>query len=1139
VLLEEGVRDLEKRQAGVLRRFSEQLYDAAKRNSRRQDDAYADLARFAGVGLALQDRDSLEKIDDDHRATVAETLRRLETGQGKAKVLFFGLPVLPERLRASGFYTNSDVLGRYFAARQWYATCDFRLKSQPETERALRLVVLIESDKKLKSLYEKLTKPYDALLGPPDDSGVQQYAKVLREVTDGELSTEKIPALLAAFRREAAKLPAPRINDQWLLPEAYARFAEEIKGFRLLPPRQLPSAILFQNTIDPVVKGRMMPSGIDLFATGPLNCDAGRRVLRASAKNAETAGAVMKAEVTFPPDSLHGEALRLLGLLQKPLPKSAPQALQSPAWHDKQLWTALAAWAEQRHTWALHSKLTIHYMGMAGKPPGYVSPYPEFFRRLGQLARDTSKALQVDDAQTPDPRIAAAEELLACVEVLRRVKSRNAKPREGDYDRIMRFSQFLQRFRPEGPPETDQEIAKLCEDLEKLARRWASAETPNARDRMLIASIAQPHGSVTDLLTEFAGLCDRLAAIAQKHLEGKPLAEDDMELIKGYGETLAKFHFYGGNAWLTPRDDFPLVAPVFASPVRSETLYAGIGRPEALWVIIDVGGKPTLLRGAVLSFREFPRPAGKPLDDEMWIEEVREGKTPSPPAFTRSFRKTITVDEVLGMIRNGVVYPPVETMPDRAITRAMIKALVQGGPKSGHFKRWLRACVCQRATDEDVADLLELLSTDDPITAGEYAFCIAELNWKPHRAAVMELMRHDKIQYADCGAYILANKPEHVDPAALATTFDEQKPRTRRLCCYVLGHLKRSDKAVTDLLLKMLDDKEASVRYQAALAAAERDVRDARIERKLIAGLDDPNTQAAAAAVRALVKLNIEESAPHMLTRLKKTPAKPPVSTQPEEDFSKGTRYSGAVDVMVLSEDRLNRPSLNSQLLAGLGKFRYRPAREHIRTMLSTRWGDVALEALMEIEPSRKMDLAVEHALGENVSLATRRYALDVIRQEGDKATKRKIDQRLRRMLLGKDGPTAVDALLNFHDEDMDEFLLEVALNKRLTGATRAEAVQRLRWQSEMKVVKRVVKRLAPLLNDKTKAQEDLRICDHVADTVANIANRISYNDLRNETNEAKALRKRLAGWTDNFEPQIREKKIEAARQWARTVSSK
>ncbi len=1029
VLLEEGLRAMEQRQAAVLEQFSERLYQAARKARGPSDAVRADLSRFAAVGWVLQNREGLETLGESEKGAVAEVVRQLDGEQDWIKALFFELPVSPQGLRATSFYAEDAALRGYFAARQWYATCDFRLCSEGETERALCLVALIEGDAELKSLHRKLTEPYDVLLGPPDDAGVREYASVAEKLAGGKLAPEEIPGRLADFRREAATLPDPKVNDQFLLPEQYAEFAENTKGFRLFPPRRLPSAVLFQRTVDPLVKGRLFPSGIDLFAAGPLACDAGRRALRTVVNDPAMVRQIEAAEGETFPDSLHGKALGLFRQLQDPLPKGAPEPLRSEAWQDKQLATALAGWAEQRHTWALQSKMTRCYGAMVQKPPGYVSPYPGFFRHLGRLSRATADVLQTSGDRGPEPK-AVAKKLLAGVDLLRKLTAGDAPRTAETYDRMMQMSEFVAQYRDGDFPRAREEAMRCCDELEKLARRWSEATELGDRDRELMALLVESSHNVKGLLQEFADLCDKLAAIATKELENRPLGDEDRKLIRDYGETLARFHFYGGNSWLTPRDDLPMIAPVYAFPFLNETLYAGVARPESLWVILSYEGQPVLHCGAVLTYRELRRPTNQPLDDESWTGEVRRGEIPPPPAFTRSFRKAISVEEVVRMIRAGQVYPAVNTMPDRAITRAMIETLLEGKAKTDDFAHWLRESLCVRARDEDVAGLLQVLQKTpvDNEDLGEIAMYIAELNWTPHRDAVMGLLRHKTIQYADSAAYIFSQRPENIDLAALASTYDDQEPCMRRLYCYVLGHWKQADRASTELLLKMLGDENATVRYQAALAAASRGLRQKEIDGRLIAGLADPYAYVAAVMARALVDLEVKEAAPPMLARLKELAAgrNVPLSTGWEHDFPRNSRYSGSLAITALSERKLNKLSLTSELIAALAAFRYTPAGDQLRSMLQGQHGAKALDALVAICPAEGLDLAMQVALAEKAERVERCNALRLIASEGDRdcierlfpLLKEPATQREARRSVCGDAAEAIGRLLAKQDAD-------------------------------------------------------------------------------------------------------------------------
>jgi hypothetical protein len=248
---------------------------------------------------------------------------------------------------------------------------------------------------------------------------------------------------------------------------------------------------------------------------------------------------------------------------------------------------------------------------------------------LGELARQTAPLL-TRFRPKPDPKVIGQAIL----------NPREAEVPDVGY-RLWRLGFAWWALREsetrEWPPEIKTE--------EDLARRWIRGEDLHAGDWELIRRWAC---EAAWLLPRFADTCDRLAEIAQKELDGQTLDGDDKWLIESYGETLADFHFYDYNthAATDPQDDFPLVAPVVFNPhfLVRQILYAGLARPEALYVILDVDGEPILHRGAVLSYREFPRPTDEHVDDDSWTAEVKSGNIPPPPAFTSSFRE-VTLEE--------------------------------------------------------------------------------------------------------------------------------------------------------------------------------------------------------------------------------------------------------------------------------------------------------------------------------------------------------------------------------------------------------------------------------------------------------------------------------------------------------------
>ncbi|MGB2820203.1 MAG: DUF3160 domain-containing protein, partial [Phycisphaerae bacterium] len=311
VLLEEGVKQLEVLQADRLRRFTRGLLRACLGRLRQGDAAFEKAAVIVAVGAALQDGALPKELPEGPAQRAKAIVTAL--GEGVFPVdTGVGFPVLPSQFRAQGFYAGVPRLAGYFAARRWYGTVVFRLTDDAETATAGRLAMLVSRDRELSGMYEQLDEPYASLLGPAEDGDVNAYAAVIRKVVpSGEPGG--LGKHISSVRKElAARLPLPTICDQLLLPGQYARFAAVIRGFRLLPPRRLPSAVCFQNTTDPVLPGRAFPTGLDfLAASKELRSEAALRALREAVGRA-MAERICRADCGQLPDSLHGQALRLL-----------------------------------------------------------------------------------------------------------------------------------------------------------------------------------------------------------------------------------------------------------------------------------------------------------------------------------------------------------------------------------------------------------------------------------------------------------------------------------------------------------------------------------------------------------------------------------------------------------------------------------------------------------------------------------------------------------------------------------------------------------------------------------------------------------------------------------------------------------
>jgi hypothetical protein len=217
-----------------------------------------------------------------------------------------------------------------------------------------------------------------------------------------------------------------------------------------------------------------------------------------------------------------------------------------------------------------------------------VAPYPEFFSGLAKLTRRTAEAFEKAGLEQRFEVKAAASDLLELLKLSQDLsKVRDVKEFEklsGKLEQLRQFqSRYYEKHRAEIENDRSRDAYKKLEmELEELARRCAESGTANESETETLRAFFECRQNIARLLNSFAPVCDRLAELAKKALTGQALTEDDAKWIKDYGVTLAGFHFYYGNSYEVPRDDFPIVTRVFSNPLTDSMLYAGLARPQAL-----------------------------------------------------------------------------------------------------------------------------------------------------------------------------------------------------------------------------------------------------------------------------------------------------------------------------------------------------------------------------------------------------------------------------------------------------------------------------------------------------------------------------------------------------------------------------
>jgi HEAT repeat protein len=428
------------------------------------------------------------------------------------------------------------------------------------------------------------------------------------------------------------------------------------------------------------------------------------------------------------------------------------------------------------------------------------------------------------------------------------------------------------------------------DDLEKvvaaLAGRCAAGGATNAADLAALKLYFDCRQNLPGMINDFAALCDRLAALAGKSLAGETLTEDDAKWIENYGVALAGFHFYQGNSYEVPRDDFPLVTRVYSSPLTSRMFYAGLARPQALYVIAPGGKTLQLYRGAVMTYREFVRPNTQLLDDESWRKRVSQGQTPPAPPFTKSFYAETGVDELIKNLR------------------------AQSEKANGDYDYTENTLwqVGSRSTEKDLPLLFNWLvdstNSEDSRTPA-IAQIIGRLDWKPYEDRLRPLLASPDTILADSAAQILLTRPASLDTRKMISDFDAQPPRVQRLYCVLLSSADTPTDAAGKTLLGALRNADDGVRWQAALAVGHAHWRNGPPVAALLDGLKDANQFVAAAAVLSLVHLGSTNSAPTLLTELKAQIDSPPPSQEElqrqakaiKKDLERTTRPVGGYSV--------------------------------------------------------------------------------------------------------------------------------------------------------------------------------------------------------------------------------------------------
>lgn len=143
---------------------------------------------------------------------------------------------------------------------------------------------------------------------------------------------------------------------------------------------------------------------------------------------------------------------------------------------------------------------------------------------------------------------------------------------------------------------------------------------------------------IRDAFHELAIVSARLADMANKHLWGIPLTDDEQIFLKyHFGEELWYVRYSAELAVSNPPEMSAIVTDVASNPDAGTVLQVGTGYVNYIYVITDSPQGLQLTRGAAYSYYEFVNDIDNRLTDETWQEMVQNGNLPQRPAWISSF----------------------------------------------------------------------------------------------------------------------------------------------------------------------------------------------------------------------------------------------------------------------------------------------------------------------------------------------------------------------------------------------------------------------------------------------------------------------------------------------------------------------
>jgi hypothetical protein len=328
-----------------------------------------------------------------------------------------------------GHYLGDTQLEQYFRTLMWFGRCPiFIPRNDEEYSWSIRhlddaaMVYMRDILKSNSTHYENWKLLYDitnALVGESDSINLLTLDTALQNAFGNSsyyLSHVAAEGGLTALREELGKPEyAQQILSQALL--TYGVLSRYPVVYQFMGQRYVPDSYMFQHLcwdkVLPDSQGdrRIMPKGLDIFAV--LGSERAYQLLAPDfdyegfEENLTnlTSEFADWSESDWQKSSYTSWIYALESLIYPTSFDEYPEFMQTLAWQDEKLNTALGSWAQLRHDTILYAKQTYIPALICSYPEAFAEPNPTFYSRMQDLCERTLGAVNILEPEEVNPTI--------------------------------------------------------------------------------------------------------------------------------------------------------------------------------------------------------------------------------------------------------------------------------------------------------------------------------------------------------------------------------------------------------------------------------------------------------------------------------------------------------------------------------------------------------------------------------------------------------------------------------------------------------------------------------------------------------------------------------------------------------------